>query len=449
MKRVLVIGAGRSATSLIDYLLEKAEKYDWFITVADASLELATQKVEGRERGKAVALDALNSEQRAPLVQEADVVVSMLPPFLHHHVAGDCVKYGKHMATASYVSNEVRAFDQEAKEKGLLILGELGLDPGIDHMSAMQMIDHIKEEGGEITSFKSAAGGLVAPESDTNPWHYKFSWSPRNVVLAGQGIAKYMYKGQYKHVTYHRLFDEVEAMEIPAMEGEYEAYPNRVSLKYNSVYGLENTPTVIRQTIRYKGYCRAWNLLVHLGLTDDSYKLPYSEELTYASLIRSFLPEADEALDLPNLRARVAHHFNLDINDEALDLLEWLDIFKEIPIAFDEASPAEILQSILEYKWKLKPEDKDMIIMQHDFEYKKAGQDYRQISTMVFTGENAEDTAMAKLVGLPLAMGVKNILLGNISVKGVNIPILPEIYNPIMKELADYGVEFKEVEMAL
>lgn len=444
MKQVLVIGAGRSATSLIHYLLEKAETYNWHITVADASLELAQLKVGGHNRGTAVSLDAMNADARAHLIRNAAVVVSMLPPTLHHHIAEDCIKYGKHLATASYVSPQMQALDAEARAKGLLFLCELGLDPGIDHMSAMQLIDRIKAAGGHINSFISGAGGLVAPESDDNPWHYKFSWAPRNVVLAGQGIAKYMYNGHYKHVPYHRLFAEAVPVEIQGMGG-YEAYPNRVSLKYAAAYGLEDTPTILRMTIRHKGYSKAWNLLVQLGLTDDSYQMDYSEDLTYASLLRSFLPTTQESLAFPDLRASVAHFFRLPYEDEALEMLEWLDLFEEIPIDFDEASPAQILQYILEHKWRLMPEDKDMIIMQHEFEYTAAdGTHQSLVSTMVKAGENAQNTAMANLVGLPLAIGVKNMLLGNIQISGVHIPILPEIYEPIMAELAEWGVRFEE-----
>lgn len=449
LNKILVVGAGRSATSLIDYLLEQAPKYQWEIIIADADLALAEKKLDASPQGKAVALDVLDAEHRGKLVQEVDVVVSMLPPFMHHHLAGDCLKYGKHLANASYVAPELKEMAESAQEKGLIFLCELGLDPGIDHMSAMQGIHQIQEAGHKITSFKSAAGGLVAPESDDNPWHYKFSWSPRNVVLAGQGIAKYMHQGQYKHVPYQRLFEDVELVEVPGM-GQYEAYPNRISLKYESAYGLEGTPTILRQTLRYPGYCKAWNLLLQLGLTDDSHELEYSENLTYASLLRSFLPAANDEQQFDSLRGRLAHFFKLPETDEALDKLDWLGLFEETPIPFDKASPAVILQDILEKKWKLQPEEKDMIIMQHEFIYQDAdGQEHRRLSTMIQTGDNAEDTAMARLVGLPLAMGVKQIMLGQIERKGVLIPIHEEIYTPILQELESYGVIFQEREECL
>lgn len=444
MKQVLVFGAGRSASSLINYLLDNSEIFDWYVTVADASLETAQKKVGGHNRGKAIGLNINDTSVRREYIKNADVVVSLMPPNLHHIIAEDCIMYGKNLATASYVSEQIQALDKKAKEKGLLFLCELGLDPGIDHMSAMQLIDKIKTNGANITSFKSGAGGLVAPESDNNPWHYKFSWAPRNVVLAGQGIAKYLHKGKLRHLPYHRLFTEAEIIDVKGM-GNYEAYPNRISLKYENAYGLVGVPTILRQTIRHKGFCKAWNLLVQIGMTDDSYMMDYAKNLTYASLVESFLP-VDDSLYFPDLRSRIAHYFGLDYHDEALEMLEWLDIFKEIPIEFEKATPAQILQVILEHKWKLETDDKDMIIMQHEVQYEDANKNLKKhYSTMVYKGENADKTAMAQLVGLPLAIGVKNILLGNYNdLNGVHIPILSQIYEPIMSELNDLGVKFEE-----
>lgn len=448
MKKVLIIGAGRSATSLIDYLLDNAEKHDWQITVADRSLELAQQKVEGRTRGKAVSFNALVEEERKPYLEDADLVVSMLPAHFHIHVAKDCLKMGKSLATASYVSPELKELDQAVKDKGLIFLNEIGLDPGIDHMSAMQFINEVRAKGAKIHAFYSYAGGLVAPESDTNPWHYKFTWNPRNVVLAGQGVAKYLYEGRYRHVPYHQLFCGSDMVYVPSM-GWYDAYPNRTSLKYRGSYGLDDIPTIMRGTLRHKGFCKAWDLLVQLGLTDDSYKMEYSDDLTYKQWLRSHLPHNLERFNTNNIRVQMASHFFLNLADNALDKLQWLGLFSDEKIPIDDASPAQILQELLERKWKLAPEDKDMIIMQHEIEYTLGGQKKRHISTLVNYGDNATDTAMARLVGLPLAIGVKHILLGNIKSKGVVIPIQPDVYEPVMKELAEYGVGFEEIEMEL
>lgn len=449
MKKILIIGAGRSASSLIQYMLENAETYDWQITVADMSLELANQKIDGNARGTAVEFNVMDTQHRISLIEQADMVVSMLPAFLHIHVAKDCLEIGRNLATASYVSDELKELDEAVKAKGLIFLGEIGLDPGIDHMSAMQLIDAIRDKGGDIKSFRSYAGGLVAPESDNNPWHYKFTWNPRNVVLAGQGIAKYLHNGRYRHVPYHRLFSHVRTIEVPTM-GEYEAYPNRASLKYINAYGLEGIPTILRATLRHKGFCKAWNLLVQLGLTDDTYKMDYIEELSYKQWMRSYLPPSLEVKsNTHSIREQLALLFELDKEDEALNQLEWLGLFEDTLIPIDDASPAEILQHLLEQKWQLQPEDKDMIIMQHEIEFELDGKAYKHKSTLVQKGKDASDTAMSYLVGLPLAIGVKNIILGNIELKGVHIPIYQEIYNPVMTELATLGVEFKEEEMTV
>lgn len=448
MKKILIIGAGRSATSLIHYMLKHAETYNWQIKVADTSLDLATEKVQGHSRGTAVSFNALDEEERLPYLQEADFVVSMLPAHLHIHVAKDCLRLGKDLATASYVSPELKSMQEEVKAKGLIFLNEIGLDPGIDHMSAMQMINGIRAKGGEIKAFYSYTGGLVAPESDTNPWHYKFSWNPRNVVLAGQGVSQYLYEHRYRHTPYHRLFSKSDLVYIPNM-GWYDAYPNRTSLKYKGSYGLDDIPTIMRGTLRHKGFCKAWDLLVRLGLTDDSYKMDYIDDLTYRQWVRSYLPPNLERIGHGTLRGQLASLFHLNLADEALDKLEWLGLFSDEKIPLKEGSSAQILQELLERKWKLEPEDKDMILMQHEVEYLLNGQKKRHLSTLVAYGENSSNTAMAQLVGLPLAIGVKHILLGNITTKGVVIPIEPEVYEPVMAELKELGVGFDAMDIDL
>lgn len=448
MTQILLIGAGRSATSLIDYLLEHAEAHDWFLLVADQSLELAQHKVDGHPRGKAVSFNALDAEERQPYLEQADMVVSMLPAHLHIHVAKDCLRLGKNLATASYVSPELKELHEEVVQKDLIFLNEIGLDPGIDHMSAMQMIHQIQERGGNIRAFYSYAGGLIAPESDTNPWHYKFTWNPRNVVLAGQGVSQYVYENRYRHTPYHRLFERSDLVYIPTM-GWYDAYPNRTSLKYRNYYGIDDIPTIMRGTLRHKGFCKAWNILVRLGLTDDTYQMSYSDNLTYRQWLRSYLPPNLERSGYGTIRGQLATLFNLNVSDEALDKLSWLGLFSDEKIPLDEATAAEVLQELLERKWQLEPDDKDMIIMQHEVEFELDGQKKRHIATLVSYGENSEDTAMARLVGLPLAIGVKQILLHKIEARGVLIPITEEIYTPVMKELENYGVAFDAKEYDL
>ena len=448
MKKVLIIGAGRSATSLIHYLLNQANRYNWEITVADMSIDLAKDKVNGHSRGLAVSFNALDAEERLPFLKAADLVVSMLPAHLHIHVAKDCLELGINLATASYVSPELKEMHAAVQDKDLIFLNEIGLDPGIDHMSAMQMINNIRNKGGKINAFYSYAGGLVAPESDNNPWHYKFSWNPRNVVLAGQGVSQYLYEHRYRHTPYHRLFSRSDLVYVPEM-GWYDAYPNRTSLKYKGSYGLDDIPTIMRGTLRYKGFCKAWDLLVRLGLTDDTYRMAYADDLTYRQWLRSYLPQNLERIGHSTIRVQIATLFNLNYSDEALDKLEWLGLFSEEKIPLDDATSAQILQDLLERKWQLEPDDKDMILMQHEVEYYLGTEKRRHLSTLVHLGENNVNTAMAQLVGLPLAIGVKHILLGNFKQRGVLIPITPEIYEPVMAELAEMGIVFKEMDVAL
>ena len=279
MKKILVIGAGRSAVTLIKYLLENSVANDWFVTVADYSVDLANEAVASHQNGKAIFFNVTDEQQRETEIENADIVISMLPANLHITVAKDCVRLKKNLVTASYVSEEIASLNDEAVKNDVLLLNEIGLDPGIDHMSAMQVIDEIKEKGGELTSFKSFCGGLVHPDYDNNPWNYKFTWNPRNVVLAGQGTAQYIENGNYKYIPYTSLFERTEKMSV-LDAGEFEGYANRDSLSYRESYGLDNIPTLFRGTLRRKGYSESWNIFVQLGMTDDTYKLENSENIS-------------------------------------------------------------------------------------------------------------------------------------------------------------------------
>ena len=440
MKNILIIGAGRSATALINYTLKEAEKHNWFVTVADADPEVAEQKVGGHAHGRGTWLDVMKPNDRRDIIERNDVVVSLLPAHLHIKVAKDCIKYKKHLVTASYISRDMYRLGEQVKSAELIFMGEMGLDPGIDHMSAMQTINELREKGAELTAFRSYAGGLIAPESDNNPWHYKFTWNPRNVVLAGQGTAQYIEDGHYKHIPYHRLFSQYELIDVPGM-GEYEAYLNRSSLLYRTTYGLEKIPSLLRGTLRCKGYCDAWNALVQIGLTDDTYPIIGSKNLTYHQLVDGYLPRNQGN---NTLKERVAKMLKIDKDSDVIKKLEWLGIFDRSKIGLIKATPAQILQHLLQQKWTLESDDKDMIIMQHEFDYKLNGKSESLISTMVLEGNDSVDTAMSRLVGLPLGIFVKLIMLGKIKSTGVNIPVMEEVYTPVLKELEDYGVIFKE-----
>lgn len=440
MTNILIIGAGRSSTSLIDYLLINSNKYQWTITVADIDLKLAQEKVSLNPSAKAISLNIKDDEKRRSIIKFHDFIISMLPASMHGDIARDCVEFGKHMATASYVSAEMNVLSEEAKKKNIILINECGLDPGIDHASSMMIIEKIKLKGGKITSFKSYCGGLVAPQNNDNPWGYKFSWNPRNVILAGQGTAQYLQNGSLKFIPYNRLFSDTNIIEVEGY-GKFDAYPNRDSVSYKIVYGLDDVQTMIRGTLREYGYCKAWNVFVKLGLTDDSSKIINTNKLTYTSLIQSFLPESGVNLK-ETLRDLMKDEWNPDLEKK----MDYLDLFSDKKIKINEGTPAQLLQSLLEEKWKLNSGDKDMIVMQHQFEYQLPNlkQVQKLNSSLVVIGKNENHTAMALTVGLPLAITVKNFLTKRFSLYGVQIPTKKEIYEPLLKELEDYQIIFSE-----
>ncbi len=440
MQNILVIGAGRSASCLIQYLLAHSVKENWNVTVGDVSLDLVKQKTEGHANARSIQFDIHNAAQREEEIKRADIVISMLPAFMHLEVAKDCVKFKKHLATASYVSKEMKELDEEAKAAGIILMNEVGLDPGIDHASAMKVIDHIHEAGGELTSFQSFCGGLVAPESNDNPWGYKFSWNPRNVVLAGQGTAQFIEHGEYKYIPYNRLFTQICTIEMDGY-GAFDAYANRDSLSYRKIYNLEKIPTMLRGTLRMPGYCKAWNVFVKLGLTDDSYKIEASHTLTYKQLMQAFLPQGSASV-----KEKLIAFMGAEMDADTLSKIEWLGIFEDKKIGLKDATPAQILQYLLEEKWLLKEHDKDMIVMQHQFDYVLKGEAKKITSSLVVKGEDQTYTAMAKTVGLPLAISAKLILQGKIKARGVTIPTIKEIYEPVLAELETLGVKFVEKE---
>lgn len=446
MNRILVLGAGRSATSLISYLLKEASVKDWKVTVADYALQLAEEKVDGHENGQAIAFNINKEDERDTLIGENDVVISMLPAKFHPVVAETCLKLGKHLLTASYVSDDMMALNEQAKAKGLLFLNECGLDPGIDHMSAKKVIDHIREDKGlTVQAFESFTGGLLAPDNtDDNPWQYGFTWNPRNVVLAGQGTVKFIQEGRYKYIPYPKLFRRIEMIHIPG-HGYFEGYANRDSLKYLEVYELEGISTLYRGTLRRPGFCKAWGIFVQLGATDDTYQMEGVPEMTHRQFINSFLSfNPNDSVEL-----KLAHYLKLDVDGTEMHKLRWLGLFDEEPVGLLKGTPAQILEHILKKKWTISPDQKDQIVMWHLFDYVENGQTKRIRSAMVTTGENAIDTAMSKTVGLPLGIATKLLLEGKISATGVQIPITPEFYNPILNELESLGFEFVEEEVIL
>uniref|UniRef100_UPI0040488DD1 saccharopine dehydrogenase C-terminal domain-containing protein n=2 Tax=Roseivirga sp. TaxID=1964215 RepID=UPI0040488DD1 len=445
MNRILILGAGRSATSLINYLLAAAEANDWHVVVADYALQLAEEKVMGHPSGTAKAINIREEADRNQVIGDADVVISMLPAAFHPLVAETCLDLGKHLLTASYVSEDMRALDQQAKEKGLLFLNECGLDPGIDHMSAKKVIDHIRNQGFELRAFESFTGGLLMPNPhDDNPWQYRFTWNPRNVVLAGQGTVKFIQEGKFKFIPYHRLFRRTEMIHIPG-HGYFEGYANRDSLMYMEVYGLQDIQTLFRGTLRRPGYCKAWDIFIQLGATDDTYQMDGVHNMTHRQFINSFLSyNPNDSVEL-----KLAHYLGLELDGPEMHKLKWLDMFEETPVGLHKGTPAQILEHILKKKWTISPDEKDQIVMWHLFDYVENGKTKRIRSAMVANGENANETAMAKTVGFPLGVATKLLLQGKIEARGVVIPITPEFYEPILAELDELGFHFIEEEVVL
>ncbi len=441
MRKVLVIGAGRSASSLIKYLLDKSESENLQIIVADKFVESARKMTLNHKNAIAVELDVFDKKNRREAVAYADIVVSMLPARFHLEVAKDCVEFEKSMVTASYISKEMEELNDEVVKKGLVFMNEIGLDPGIDHMSAMQVIDRIRENDAKLLLFESFTGGLVAPESDDNLWNYKFTWNPRNVVVAGQGgTAKFIQEGKYKYIPYHKLFRRTEILDLREY-GKFEALANRDSLKYREVYGLEDVLTLYRGTIRKIGFSRAWNVFVQLGMTDDSYTIEDSENMSYRDFTNSFLAYAP----YDSVELKMRHYLKIDQDDIVWEKLLELDIFNaDKKIEIKNATPAQMLQKILMDKWTLKEKDKDMIVMMHKFGYEYKGEKRQINSYMQVIGDDQTYTAMAKTVGLPVAIATLKILNGEIKKPGVQLPITKEVYEPILKELEDYGITFKE-----
>ena len=440
MRKILIFGSGRSSSSLIKYLLEISNEENWFLTVLDADLESAQNKIGDHPNAACFSIDASDQNIRLKYIKEANIVISMLPAFLHIQILNDAIDCGVHVITPSYVTDEIKALNDRAIKKDVVILNEMGLDPGIDHMSAKKIIDEIIEKGGELTGFESFTGGLVAPESDNNPWNYKFTWNPRNVVLAGQGgAAKFIQEGKYKYIPYNKLFRRTEIIEIKGY-GKFEGYANRDSLRYRSVYGLDNIPTMYRGTLRKIGFCRAWNVFVQLGLTDDSYVIEGSENMTNRQFINSFL--AYNQSDSVELKLR--YYLGIEQDDYIWEKLVWLGIFEDKKIGLKNATPAQILQKILEEKWSLSNDDKDMIVMWHKFNFKNDNQSNEIRSHMVCLGKDNQYTAMSDTVGIPVGIAAKMLLNNKIKSRGVLLPILKEIYIPVLNELENYGITFIE-----
>ena len=439
IKKILVVGAGRTASTLIQYLQKNAEKHNWQITVADQSFDLAKARAGKNKFTRPLKFDVLDDEQRDEEISIADVVVSLLPETLHIHLVKDCLKYKVHLVTASYVSDIMNSFNEQAQKRNVILLNEMGLDPGIDHMETMRIINEVKQKGGELTSLKSYGGGLVADESNDNPWGYKITWNPMNVVTAGMASARYYKDGQLKVVPYNRLFLDTEMVDVPGV-GKFESYPNRDSIKYKRIYHVPKIPNVYRGSLRRKGFCKAWNALVKLGITDNRYIIPDSDTMTYNDFVSIYLDKKNGNSTLEELRDFLGEKSD----SKVMQKIKWLDLLSKKKIKIKDGKPAEILLELLKEKWEFKKNDKDMVILQTEVEYKIEKRIEKIISTLVVYGKDSDNTAMATTVGLPIGIGVNLILNNKIKERGVVIPVHANIYKPALKELAEWGIEPKE-----
>jgi saccharopine dehydrogenase-like NADP-dependent oxidoreductase len=443
VKQILVLGAGRSSLYLIEYLANLAQGKNMQVLVCDKDVQYAATQLANLPATSFSTVDIFDEAVLLPLLQNSEMVVSLLPAALHIHIAKWCLKYDKHLATASYISEEMKALHSEAESKGLIFLNEMGLDPGIDHMSAMKMMDEIRAKGGIINGFKSYCGGLVADEDDgNNPWKYKFSWNPRNVVLAAKGgPALFLEHGQLKLLPYHQVFAMPINYGIPNY-GQLEAYPNRDSLKYIELYHLNGVKDMIRGTFRKPGYCKAWQVFVDLGLCDDSQVLHLPKNTSMSEWLGMYLPAGTG-----NLKSKLQAY--TECSEDAIEKIDYLGFFSEEQIPMLTGTSAQILEEVLKLKWKLEANDKDLVVMLHKIDYNLNGQVHTQIASMVLKGESNTHTAMAKTVGLPLAIGVKLILENKISEKGVLAPVFEDIYLPVLEELKGFGIDFIENDLPL
>jgi saccharopine dehydrogenase-like NADP-dependent oxidoreductase len=447
-KEILLFGAGKSSAEIIAYLLRTCQTHGWHLTVVDAQQRAILARTKGHPLSTAVAMDILSEgARRLALIRAADVVVSLLPPALHQRIAIDCLETGRHLLTASYTDNALREMAPAIHQKGLLFLCEMGLDPGIDHMSALKALSSIREKGGEVTAFRSHCGGLVAPESDDNPWHYKISWNPRNVVLAGKAGARYREDGEDRQVPYEQLFDPRRQVSVPGL-GPLAWYPNRDSLEYATLYGLEQVPTFIRTTLRYPGFCSGWKHLVSMHLTDET-AVYHTGGMTLAEFFRTHIRRYGWGEWLDNAQPFAEQIGQLlKISPAEAGLLEkqlmYLGWNAGDKIDKGLVSAADVLQLALETKLALRTGDKDMIVMLHEIRYRSEGKMYEWLSSLVVKGKDSLHTAMARTVGLPLGIAAVLLLQGRISVRGLHIPTLPEIYEPVLQQLAAEGIAFTD-----
>jgi saccharopine dehydrogenase-like NADP-dependent oxidoreductase len=434
MKKVLILGAGMVVNPIVRYLLDK----NFIVTVATRTKSKADEMIGGHPNGRAVAWTVEQEAELDAMIADHDLTVSLLPYLYHVMVAKKCIRLKKNMVTTSYVKPEMRALDAEAKAAGIIILNELGLDPGIDHMSAMRIIDHIHGKGGKVEEFYSFCGALVAPEVEENPFHYKFTWAPKGVVMAGNNDGNFLKKGEVKYIPTENLFRNPLKVDFPKI-GVLDVYPNRDSLPYVELYGIPEAKTIMRGTFRYEGWCEIIDAIKVLKLI--SYDKFNMEGLSYAGFMAKMIGEASTE----NIIAKVAAKLGVKINARAIVAMEWLGLFSNEPMNRKEDSSFEVVSDLMIAKMMIQPSERDMVVMQHTFlaSYPDGKQEVIK-SRMLDFGTLKTDTSVARTVALPAACGVEMILEGKITVKGVYIPVIPDIYNPILDQLETMNIKMVE-----
>lgn len=438
MKNVLVLGAGQSTPFLIDDLLTKAESGGWFVTVGDRNLDLAGRRVARRPRGNAVQVDVTDVAMVTSLIKKADVVINLLAPMFQHQVALLCVEHGKHMISASYRDRRVRELQKDAQRRGILLLCEIGLDPGIDHMTAMSLIDDIRERGGQITGFVSYGSGVPAPDSLSNPLKYAVTWNPRNVVMAAESGAQYLIEGKIKLVPPWDVFQRSWVVEVEGV-GTMEAYPNRDSLSYASIYGLDDAKTMIRGTLRYTGWSETFLQIVRLGLPNETLRVPRLAQRSWAELVEMFLPRGVTGADIVQ---RVANQLRISPTGAIMDKLRWLGLFSDEAVGVECETVAEAMIHLFQKKLRLGPTERDMVVLVHEVDVRfEDGRREQLVSTMTEYGVAGGHTAMSKTVGLPAAIAARLLLSDQLPLTGSHIPTHPAVYEPILAELKSSGIK--------
>ena len=436
MKKIVLFGAGLSCSTLIKYLVDNASTKDWKITIATTSIEKALKKIGDSSHTSVYKINAIEEhEKREDLIKNADLVISMLPASFHSVIANDCITYKSHLVTASYVSEEMNSLHQKAMDAGIILMNEIGVDPGIDHMSAMEIIDEIKNNGGIINDFKSYCGGLIAPETSSNPWDYKFTWNPRNVVIAGKYGATFQKDSKTINLNYSNLFKETDTIQIPEY-GTFESYGNRNSIPYKTLYNLQSASGIYRATLRRPGYSEAWNILVQLDFTNEN-KTYTRKENTFSSFTKQLFPDFEG-----DFKSSIEDKIGHKISTSAFDKIAWLDLFSNEELPLELTTTAQVLQYAMESKMMIKEGDKDMLVMQHVIDYNLNNKNYRRTSSMAFIGDGKQHTAMSQTVGLPVGIITKLILNNTIKLRGVQIPTKNEIYKPVLSELEEFNINF-------